>query len=228
MKTITNILVPTDFSANDVGAFQYAKSLAKSLEARIIVLHINPHFLAKPNSKAVDDEMQLQETITTFINTGENNEKDNKENALNPNAMVHLLRGESLYQIIDMAQSKSIDLMVMSTKGMQDFLTKIKDSPSVMELMKKAFCPILIVPQNAKWSPIERVLLASSINIFTPAVVQEIAYFAQSSGTVIHFTHISEKEKEDNATTIKLWTELYEKSMLSFRMKFIPFVGSLK
>jgi nucleotide-binding universal stress UspA family protein len=228
MKTIKNILVPTDFSANDVGAFQYAKSLAKSLEARIIVLHINPHFLAKPNSNAVDDEIQLQETISTFINTSENDEKDNEENTLNPNAMIHLLRGESLYQIIDMAQSKSIDLIVMSTKGMQDFLTKIKDSPSVMELMKKAFCPILIVPQNAKWSPIERVLLASSINIFTPAVVQEIAYFAQSSGTVIHFTHISEKEKEDNATTIKLWTELYEKSDVEFPHEIHTVCGESK
>jgi nucleotide-binding universal stress UspA family protein len=228
MKTIKNILVPTDFSATAVGAFQYAKGLAKSLEARIIVLHISPDFLAKLNAKALDDEMQLQETISTFINSHENNKKDNEANALNPNAMIHILRGESWHQIIDMAQSKNIDLIVMSTKGMQDFLAHIKDSPSVMELMGKAFCPILIVPQNAQWSPVERILVASNINIITPAVVQEIAYFAQSSGTVIHFTHISEKENEDNDATIKIWSALCEKSDVEFPHEINTVYGESK
>ncbi len=41
MKTITQILVPTDFSVTAQNAFVYAKALALSLNAKIKLIHIS-------------------------------------------------------------------------------------------------------------------------------------------------------------------------------------------
>jgi nucleotide-binding universal stress UspA family protein len=217
MKIIKNILLLTDFSANDLGAFRYAKSLTDNLDARFIVLHIHPKYYTPK------DEIQLQETISTFINYS----KTEGLTTVNTNETIHILRGETLFQIIEMVQSKDVDMIVMSTQKMRAFVAQGKTLPSLMDLLKKGFCPILIVPPNTKWSPIENVLIASKINLITPNIVQHMAYFAQLLETVIHFTHVSEGDA-DNYTTIKHWSEIYQKANVQFRHEVYSVGGETK
>jgi nucleotide-binding universal stress UspA family protein len=218
MKAIKNILVPTDFSATASGAFRYAKVLAQALNANITVLHVSPYFLAASEIAVPldgkDEEIRLQETMEAFIN----------DDTYEGNAMVKtvvnakLLRGDTVSRIIELSQSDKVDLIVMGTTGLQDFLSKIIGSTS-MDVSNKAHCPVILVPRDAKWQPIDRILFASNIESVTPLMVRETAYFAQLLEATIHFVHISEKQhepvtinKDGNTIIDNIWAELYEKS----------------
>ena len=222
MKTIKNILVPTDFSATASGAFGYAKVLAQALNANITVLHVSPYFLAASEIAVPldtkDEEIRLQETMEAFIN-----DDTNEANVMVKTVVkTKLLRGESVSRIVELSQSDSTDLIVMGTTGLQDFLSKIIGSTS-LDVSNQAHCPVILVPRDAKWQPIDRVLFASNIDSVTPPMVREMADFAQLFNAAIHFVHISEKEHEPAATTKdgnalidSIWAELYEKSSGSY------------
>ena len=226
MKIIKNILVPTDFSATASGAFRYAKILAQALNADITVLHVNAYFLAASEIvvplSTQNDEVRLQETMQNFIN----DEADEGTTMVKTVVSVKILRGESVSQIVELSQSEGVDLIVMGTTGLQDFLTKIIGSTS-LDVANKAHCPVILVPRDTKWTPIERILFASNVESVTPVMVHEMADFAQLLNANLHFVHVSEKDneptdadhKEDNASSDKIgkmWTELYEKSNASF------------
>jgi nucleotide-binding universal stress UspA family protein len=211
MKTIKNILVPTDFSATASGTFRYAKVLAQALDAYITVLHVSPYFLAASEIAIPldthDEDIRLQETMEAFINDAD----DDSNLMVKTLVKTKLLRGETVSRIVELSQSESVDLIVMGTTGLQDFLSKIIGSTS-LDVSNKAHCPVILVPRDAKWKPIDRVLFASNAESVTPQLVREMVDFAQLFGAAIHFVHISEKEKTYNDLTDKIWTELYEKS----------------
>jgi nucleotide-binding universal stress UspA family protein len=218
MKTIKNILVPTDFSATARGAFRYAKVLAQALNANITVLHVIPYFLAASEISipldTKDDEIRLQETMESFIN----DDIDVGNVMVKTTVNVKLLKGDAVSRIIELSNSDSTDLIVMGTTGLQDFLSKIIGSVS-LDVSNQAHCPVVLVPRDAKWQPIDRILFASNRESVTPPIVRETAYFAQLLGATIHFVHISEKQhepaninKDRNTIIDNIWAELYEKS----------------
>lgn len=227
MKTIKNILVPTDFSATASGAFRYAKILAQALNANITVLHVNAYFLAASEIvvplSTQNDEKRLEETMDTFI---KDEADDDATTMVKTVVKTKILRGESVSQIVELSQSEGVDLIVMGTTGLQDFLTKIIGSTS-LDVANKAYCPVILVPRDAKWTPIERIVFASNVDSVTPTMVHEIADFAQLLNANLHLVHVSEKEiehtdasdKEDNTPLDKIgkmWSALYEKSNASF------------
>ncbi len=215
MKTIKNILVPTDFSATASGAFRYAKVLAQALNAHITVLHVSPYFLAASEIvvplDTQEEEGRLQETMEAFIN----DEGDESSVMVKTVVKTKILRGESVSRIVELSQTDSVDLIVMGTTGLQDFLSKIIGSTS-LDVSNKAHCPVILVPRDVKWQPIDRILFASNVESINPTMVHEITDFAQLFGAAIHFVHVSEKERTHPDTsgnlTDKVWTERYEKS----------------
>lgn len=224
MKTIKNILVPTDFSATASGAFRYAKVLAQALNANITVLHVNAYFLAASEIvvplSTQNDEKRLEETMEAFI---KDEADDDATTMVKTVVKTKILRGESVSQIVELSQSEGVDLIVMGTTGLQDFLTKIIGSTS-LDVANKAHCPVILVPRDAKWTPIERIVFASNVDSVTPTMVHEIADFAQLLNATLHFVHVSEKEnsdatdKEDNMPLDKIgkmWSERYGKSNVS-------------
>ena len=222
MKTIKNILVPTDFSATASGAFRYAKVLAQALNANITVLHVSPFFLAASEIAipldTKEEETRLQETMDAFIN----DDTDDGNVMVKTVVKTKLLRGDAVSRIIELSKSDSTDLIVMGTTGLQDFLSKIIGSVS-LDVSNQAHCPVILVPRDAKWQPIDRILFASNVQSVTPPMVREMSGFAQLFGAAIHFVHISEKQhepvtinKDGNTIIDNIWSELYEKSNGSF------------
>jgi nucleotide-binding universal stress UspA family protein len=222
MKTIKNILVPTDFSATASGAFRYAKVLAQALNANITVLHISPFFLAASEIAipldTKEEETRLQETMEAFIN----DDTDDGNVMVKTVVKTKLLKGDAVSRIIELSKSDSTDLIVMGTTGLQDFLSKIIGSVS-LDVSNQAHCPVILVPRDAKWQPIDRILFASNVQSVTPPMVREMSGFAQLFGATIHFVHISEKQhepvtinKDGNTIIDNIWSELYEKSNGSF------------
>jgi nucleotide-binding universal stress UspA family protein len=227
MKAIKNILVPTDFSATAHGALQYSKVLAQALDAEITVLHVNP-YLFDASSIVIpldpqENEARLDEAMQDFIND-DTNEDDTM--MIKTAVKTKILRGESVSEIVQLSHSDDVDLIVMGNTGLQDFLTKIMGSTS-LDVSNKAHCPVILIPRDAKWSPIERILYACNIESITHNMVRELADFAESCGATIHFVHICDDTQEvDNVLVDKIWAKLYENSKASFPFEIHTVYGS--
>jgi nucleotide-binding universal stress UspA family protein len=171
MKTI---LVPTDFSATARNAFEYAKQLAKKLDAKIKIVHVHDPYgdLALAPFKGDSAEFAMKE----FTADSDNFYYETKQ--------------------------ESEELIVMGSTGLQDFLSKIIGTVS-LDVMNKAHAPVIIVPRDTVYKPIERILFATSSESVEPKILREALAFAQVFKAEIHFVNISNKKKDEKEGVLK-------------------------
>jgi nucleotide-binding universal stress UspA family protein len=208
MKKIKNILVSTDFSLTAKNAFQYAKMLAETLDATLTVVHINEYFIPvseiaiAPLSET--EESQIEEAMVTFVS------EDLGEGVLvKSKVKTKILKGDPVERLLALSESDDVDLIVMGSTGLQDFLSKIIGSTS-LEVANKAHCPVILVPRDAKWQRIDRIMYASNYDSTTPKMVREVTEFALSVNAAIHFVHVEDFSPvgESKVTEI-IWDELF-------------------
>ena len=211
MKNIKNILVPTDFSATSRNAYTYAQVLAEAFEAKITVLHIKEHYLPASEisipSISIYDEIPLNETMKSFI------ENQYSDTPVMVKAQVEskILRGNAIDEIIHYSKRDDVDLIVMGTTGLQDFISKIIGSVS-LDVANKAHCPVVLVPRDATWQPINRIMFAANYASTLPKTVDEITHFAELLRANIHFVHVSDNKGGDDKLMETIWDELFDAS----------------
>ena len=141
---ITNILVPFDGSAYSVRAFNAAIGIAKKQNARINVLtclekdNLGAWYKDKRvNKKIVKDAKKFAMSFLSKLeSTAEKSDVS---------LSVHILETKSISkQIVDFANSKKINLIVIGSHGQTGFNRFILGSVSnsVSQLAK---CPVLII-----------------------------------------------------------------------------------
>lgn len=213
MKSIKNILVPTDFSVTARNAYAYAKLLAQSLDAHVTVVHINEYFIpvseiaVAPLSEHEED--RLTEAMETFISDDIRGESGDTSILVKNNVKSKILRGDPVSRLEEL--SKNVDLIVMGTTGLQDFMSKIIGSTSI-EVANKAHCPVILVPRDARWKPIDKIMYASNYDSTTPKMVREITDFGVMINAAVHFVHIDEFTENDEKVTNIIWDELFSTS----------------
>jgi nucleotide-binding universal stress UspA family protein len=186
MKTI---LVPTDFSATSRNAFEYAKQLAKKLDAKIKIVHVHDPYgdLALALFKGDSAEFAMKEFTADSDNFYYETE---------------ILRGDAVRQIVKLTKQESEELIVMGSTGLQDFLSKIIGTVS-LDVMNKAHAPVIIVPRDTVYKPIERILFATSSESVEPKILREALAFAQVFKAEIHFVNISNTKKDEKEGVLK-------------------------
>ena len=141
---ITNILVPFDGSTYSVKAFNAAVEIAKRKDAKIKVLTC----LEKENLGAwyVDKRVNKQiikdakEFAMGFLSKLEKIAKDS-----DVSLSVHILEAKSISkQIVDFANSKKINLIVIGSNGQTGFNRFLLGSVS-NAASQSAKCPVLII-----------------------------------------------------------------------------------
>jgi nucleotide-binding universal stress UspA family protein len=208
MKTIKNILVPTDFSVTARNAFHYAKVLAEACGAEITVLHVNEYFLpvseiaVAPLSK--QEESRVEEAMQEFI-ADESSEVDVM---VQSKVKTKILRGDPVSRIVDLSQHADVDLIVMGTTGLQDFLSKIVGSTS-LDISNKAHCPVVLVPRDAKWKRIDKMLFSTTYEAASPQMVREVSDFARIFKAKVDFVHVDDTPWDEDNDTDRLFDELF-------------------
>ena len=155
MKTI---LVPTDYSATANNALSYAMELAKINKAKIILFHAYhipipttdmPVFLLSPQELEKENKAKmkkLQNQLTRKYGT-----KIKTETVINS--------GFAPDEILDIIKKKKADTVVMGIKG-SGKLTEALIGSTTVSVMKKADCPLIIVPDKAKFKQIKKIIFA--------------------------------------------------------------------
>ncbi len=158
---IKKILTPIDFSENSMNALKYAIDFAKGSGSEIYVLH-----LADPDLL----------------------ENDLKGN-LSPEHLLDLLKTDKMFEgikvttihkkgnvsegILNASQKHDIDLVVMGTLGAGGVHRKLVGT-NTTTVVDKSQCSVLVVPSEAKFSSIKKVVLAVDLEHRSDKLIVDI------------------------------------------------------
>jgi len=149
MSETIGIIVPVDFLKNADKLVDYSIKMAEKLSVAIHFIHvvtspasdamIGAPFAAEYQGKMLSD---AQERMANLL-------KDNSERC--PNCTGEVVLGEPVDKIIEIAQDKRADLIIISTHGAKG-LEKILLGSVAERVLKQAHCPVLIMnPYKKNW-----------------------------------------------------------------------------
>jgi nucleotide-binding universal stress UspA family protein len=156
---LRRILVPTDFSVNADHALGYAASIAAKLRSKIILFH-----------SVKVPVVVLNETVVTA-----NDQELVRESNQKLSRMKSKMRGQQLPveletstgvgfavdEILNFCSTGKADLIVMGTRGAHG-LGEMLFGSNTAEVISKAKCPVLAVPEGAHTGKINKVMFATN------------------------------------------------------------------
>jgi len=152
------ILLPTDFSDNARNAVEYAISMFGYENVQYILLNS----FAEPHTTA-----DIMVSISDLMQKESKRELRNEMEYLNNKFPRELLNieeiseyGQLAYVINRMVEAEKIDYVVMGTKGASG-LKKVFAGSNTADVVKKVKCPVLAIPEKAKYEPPVRIAFAA-------------------------------------------------------------------
>jgi nucleotide-binding universal stress UspA family protein len=192
MTTFYNIVLATDFSDSSINAYNYARHLAQHFGATLTVAHvydmpIRPEtldYLAVLPSPA-DLERTVQKRMSHFLESHDG--KVTTHIRIKTKALLGM--GVPQDTLVEHSKNPLTDLLILGTKGGGNWIDKLLGTVAI-EVMKKAHCPVLIVPKNAKFKGIHQALYATSPDSESEEDMHTAVDFAQYFATKLHFIHV--------------------------------------
>ena len=149
MNETIGIIVPVDFLKNADKLVDYSVKMAEKLAVSIHFIHvvsspagdamIGAPFAGEYEGKMLSD---AQERMANLL-------KDNSERC--PGCTGEVVLGEPVDKIIEIAQEKRANLIIISTHGAKG-LEKILLGSVAERVLKQAHCPVLIMnPYKESW-----------------------------------------------------------------------------
>jgi len=140
-----NIIVPTDFSPASINAAQFAaKMLAGQYEATLILYHVynseNDAAEAKSNLRELKDRL-IDDTIVKIETVAEKSD-----------GFIDSLDKKVRYM------DAALVVMAVTDKSK---LEQVISSSNSLHMIERNLCPVLVIPQTAKYNEIKNVALAS-------------------------------------------------------------------
>ena len=201
------ILLPSDFSENAKAAAMYAIHLFSKTPCEFIVLHS----IAMPTSPMINLSSKLEDTLREQANR----ELDSLLKELEPlcdNAdckLSSMLTTELLTIAVERAVIEySIDYVVMGTKGATAAKRILWGSNTVKTIRKMRACPLLIIPNNYRYSDLKQIAFPTDYRrFFNYKELKPIIQLAKLHDAIIRIVHIDE---EDHLSDL----QIYNKTML--------------
>lgn len=185
------ILIPTDFSNRSKVAVRYAVTLAKKLDAEIILLHA-VHFDAPPRAAVSMKTPRIEDSMV------ENAEQDGAqllreiraEHGADQNIHYEITRGLPMKDAVSAyAQKHGISLIVMGTKGATG-LDQVLLGSNAAAMINASSIPVITVPEFAHCESLKHIVYATDMQN-TLAELQALIPWAKAFDATIHALHIA-------------------------------------
>jgi nucleotide-binding universal stress UspA family protein len=176
MKTI---LVPTDFSEVSENALNYAAEFANFAKAKLVLFHV--YAVPMPVSEVPVIAIPIDEVEHESMKQLKEFDKKLKANYGNIETELITRAGFVAEEIYLFQEERKIDLLVMGVTG-------AGKAPGILgsnttSNMKKAKCPVLVVPKGLKFKKPEKIALACDYNSTVPeGVVSKLKEFVRLFG----------------------------------------------
>ncbi len=144
MKQLNKILFATDFSENSAHAFDYALTLAKKFNARLLIIHVInepvdlrgfyvPHVSFENLEKEIEEgaEKMMQKFCSAAIEDFSNYE-------------TAIVGGIPYEEILKKAGDEMVSLIVMGTQG-RSGIDHLLFGSTAERVVRKAKCPVMTV-----------------------------------------------------------------------------------
>ena len=193
------ILFPTDFSKSANNAFTYAALLAEKLEATVDILHIYSIPFSTAAAIPYDGMQQLLDERAAKAHS-----KVAELLAEFPTARIgdqKLVYGVFVAsEIAEAAINGNYDLIVMGMKGEHNPSEKWLGTVTT-DLMMKPTCPILAIPENAKFKGIKNIAFATDLKPTDELPTEKALDFAETLDAELEFVYVDTLWKTKQKTT---------------------------
>jgi nucleotide-binding universal stress UspA family protein len=200
-----SILVPIDFSQCSMNAFLYAKGLADTAINLYPVKNREAAILKKMN-EFVKDNLENSENVTVLI-----------QQKIETTAIIGL---STTQEIVALTKDEDdIAMVVIGTTGNGNMVEKMFGSIS-STVAQRSHCPVVLVPQGAKFKEYENVLYASNYESADENLIDQIVDFGNVFNATTHFVHV---EKNDIYETVEdtIFYKLFEKGDPTFSFNIV-------
>ncbi len=189
MKTIICL---TDFSANATNAIKYAGVLCDILKSKLVLIHAYeiPVMYTEQTFAVIqvaDEEIRL---------SAEKKLADLKLLVQKEHHTIHvetrLTEGTSPDHLVEIADREKANLIVLGTTGMTK-LERLFTGSTTGGIIRKANCPVLSVPPDAKFNDIKKMVFSTDLEEDNINSAVAIAAFAKHFDAEIVFLYVDNK-----------------------------------
>lgn len=193
------ILIPTDFSKTAENALTYSAHLGKTLEADLHLLHT--YELPRKTALLTSIERHLVGEAQKDIS-----EESARVTAISGMSRVtsHVRRGYNDELIDSEADKMGSDLIIMGTKGASGFKEVFLGSNTVRAI-KRTDIPVMVIPLEAQYKPIEKILLAIDDTFFgKPECLTPLKALLEKTEAQLIVLHINKADKPPSPTPFRV------------------------
>lgn len=193
-----HILLPTDFSDNSWNAIEYAIHFYEESDCHFYLLHVD-------RAIATSVTPSIYGVSTDFLNTTyATNFKDQLKQLLKritkefPENKRHKFfsiadSGAFIETIRRQVHERNIETIVMGTKGAAG-LKKLLIGSNASDVITKVKCTALIVPENAKYKPVEEIAFATDYSVsYEIGHLQPVAEFSENHHATLSVLYVSKR-----------------------------------
>lgn len=183
------ILVPVDFSDASSNALSYAIQLFGASSLEITVLHLYGVRSTALLMKNIDDvlEKDAKKKMEKFLKTFKN---DYPDVVLKPK----MSKSSPISTIAALGDSGKYDFIVMGTKGASG-LSEVFLGSVAGGVVSKTTAPVIVVPADNKFRPLEKIVLAVSDDPFSDnKVIEPLRTIATLQKSKVKVLHIADKK----------------------------------
>jgi nucleotide-binding universal stress UspA family protein len=187
------ILVPTDFSDNAMHAARYAATLARVYDAKIVFLNIYtiPVWVEYEVMSNMNTDLVQMQKIAELNLTDFKNDFIAKTNFAEEKVSFIAEYGQLPNNIIEMAESQKITMIVMGTKGTTNLLESWLGT-NAQKVIKEARCPVWVIPQNAKLEYPQNIIYAADFEENEILATKQLLELATPLGATCKVLHVHE------------------------------------
>lgn len=187
------ILVPTDFSSAARNAALYAIRLARSSGHGVHFFYAFQPDLDVQSPFMYDSMAKLQEMWMEKLEawSGEFQGEDLRLDRDRIRNEVSI--GFAAEEIIRLSREDEYSMVVMGTKGEGGMVGSWLGSVSA-KVAQEAFCPVWLIPVDARLRPMKNILYASSGDAIAEEMIHQVVRFTRKMESTLHFVHIHQSQ----------------------------------
>jgi len=196
MKSVKQILIPTDFSDNATKSYPFAMEMALKYKADITFLLV----LEKPynfTSRAEQNLASLTEGAQKMLNEL-TEEWSNNSRFSGIHIDTKIVTGKVVPQILNVSSEINADLIVLANKGVTG-LKKILFGSTASALIAETNTPTLAIPEAAKYDEFKNVVFVTEYNdndIELLKTAFNFSEFLDSNFEILHINDLSDLKSE--------------------------------
>lgn len=211
MKTI---LVPIDFSANANNALEYAAEIAQLTKASIVLLHVYTPAVSKSNiiralitDEVEDAKKEILEKLKVVRKTLE-------DEYAGITCKIQVAVGETVAEIIAVANQLSVDLIIMGTLGASNLARSLFGS-NTASVIESSTCPVMCIPAGYAFQIPKRILFATNFSFEDIEGATKLATLAKAFKSEIMVGHVDTTSEEDETEETSMQNFISEVKLTS-------------